>query len=347
MNTVSMLASQLADILGGSLIGDDRQVLSVAPLDTAKVSDLSFLSNARYHKQLLSSNAGVILVRPDQVLDVRHSAIIVEDPYLAFAYATQVFDKRKTVSPGVDLNACVDPSSSISPSAKVCAGAVIEAEVVIEDRAYIGPNSVVGKGSKVGSDSRIEANVTLYSDVTIGQRCLIHSGAVLGADGFGFAKERDSWVKIAQLGGVVIGDDVEVGAGTTIDRGALNNTIIGDGVKLDNQIQIAHNVEIGQSTAIAGCTAIAGSTRIGSHCTIAGMSGITGHLEIADKTHITAMTLVSRSISQPGAYSSGTGVEPHAQWKRNVVRFRQLDKLSQRVRHLEECVKTLSKEGKD
>ena len=347
MSAFKVLASQIADLVGGSLVGDDREVIGVAPLDTATPSHLSFLSNQRYQKMLSTSDAGVVIVSQNQTDNVRHSAIVVKDPYLAFAKATHLFDWRPSVSPLISSAALVDTTATISPSAQVCAGVVIEAGVSVGERAYIGPNTVIGRGSSVGSDTRVEANVTLYSNVSVGVRCLIHSGAVLGADGFGFAHNGEDWVKIVQLGGVVIGNDVEIGAGTTIDRGALNDTIVADGVKLDNQIQIAHNVEIGKSTAIAGCTAIAGSTRIGSHCTIAGMSGVTGHLDIADRTHITAMSLVSRSIKEAGAYSSGTGIEPHAQWKRNVVRFRQLDTLSQRVRHLEECVKTLSEEGKE
>jgi UDP-3-O-[3-hydroxymyristoyl] glucosamine N-acyltransferase len=194
---------------------------------------------------------------------------------------------------------------------------------------------VVGARSNVGDHTSLAANVTLYHDVEVGVCCIIHGGAVIGADGFGFAKDGFGWVKIAQLGGVTIGDHVEVGAGTTIDRGALDNTLIGYGVKLDNQVQIAHNVELGDYTAIAGCTAIAGSTKLGKHCAIAGACGITGHLTLADGVHVTAMSLVTHSISEPGAYSSGTGLDKNQKWRRNATRFKQLDQMAKRLKQLE------------
>ncbi|MEY3038436.1 MAG: hypothetical protein RL143_1003 [Pseudomonadota bacterium] len=340
-------ASEIANLVGGALVGADLSVTGVSTLAAGTADQISFLSNSKYQSQLASSQAGVVLVAEEFASLVPNSAIVVANPYLAFAQVTQLFDWRAEVQGFQSAQASIHPEAQVSQTAHVSAGAVIESGAVVAEGAYIGPNTVVGCGSLVGAQSRLEANVSIYPGVEIGQRCLIHSGAVIGADGFGFAHDGKGWVKIAQLGGVTIGDDVEVGAGTTIDRGALENTFIANGVKLDNQIQIAHNVQIGESTAIAGCTAIAGSTRIGSHCTIAGMSGVTGHLEIADKTHITAMTLVSRSIKEPGAYSSGTGLEPHAQWKRNVVRFRQLDQLSQRVKQLELLVQQLASEGKD
>ena len=347
MTNKQINASEIANLVGGTLVGEDLSVSGVSTLAAGSPNQISFLSNSKYQSQLSSSQAGVVLVSDEFASLVPHSAIVVANPYLAFAQVTQLFDWRVEVQGFQSDRASIHPEAQVSPAAYVSAGAVIEAGAVVSEGAYIGPNSVVGCGSVVGEQSRLEANVSIYPGVEIGQRCLIHSGAVIGADGFGFAHDGKGWVKIAQLGGVTIGDDVEVGAGTTIDRGALENTHIANGVKLDNQIQIAHNVQIGESTAIAGCTAIAGSTRIGSHCTIAGMSGVTGHLEIADKTHITAMTLVSRPIKEPGAYSSGTGLEPHAQWKRNVVRFRQLDQLSQRVKQLELLVQQLASEGKD
>lgn len=340
-------ASEIADLVGGTLVGEDLSVSGVATLASGSANHISFLSNSKYQSQLASSKAGVVLVAKEFEHLVPHSAIVVANPYLAFAKVTQLFDWRDEVRGSQSERATIAPDAQVSETAYIASGAVIEAGAVVADFAYVGPNTVVGCGSVIGAQSRLEANVSIYPSVVIGQRCLIHSGAVIGADGFGFAHDGKGWVKIAQLGGVTIGDDVEIGAGTTIDRGALEDTQIANGVKLDNQIQIAHNVHIGESTAIAGCTAIAGSTRIGSHCTIAGMSGVTGHLEIADKTHITAMTLVSRSIKEPGAYSSGTGLEPHAQWKRNVVRFRQLDQLSQRVKQLELLVQQLATEGKD
>lgn len=342
--------SSLAERVGGRVQGDpDTLIHSLATLHSAGPGQLSFFANARYLAQLKSSRAEAVLVQEAHLADVPGHAIVVADPYLAFARLSALFDWRQPVVGAIADSARVAASASVDPSARIEAGAVIGEEVQIGARVSIGANTVVGAGCRIGADSRLEANVTLYPDVSLGERVLVHSGAVLGADGFGFAHDAGSgeWVKICQLGGVVIEDDVEIGAGTTIDRGALEATHIERGVKLDNQIQVAHNVRIGAYTAIAGCTAIAGSTKIGRHCTIAGMSGITGHLEIADGTHITAMSLVSRSISRPGAYSSGTGLEPHRQWKRNVVRFRQLDELARRVRKLEQALEHISTEGQD
>lgn len=341
----SFKASNLAERVNGKLVGEDVLITGIASLANASVDQLSFLSNTRYRSSLSASTAGAVLVTVKDQDAVCSSAIVVEDPYLAYAELSSLFETVDQCPVGIDLTASVSPDAVLDSSVRVAPGAVIAAGAHIGARVSIGANSVVGANAKIGSDSRLESNVTLYPGVSIGQRCLIHSGAVIGADGFGFAPNNGRWQKIAQLGSVIIEDDVEVGACTTIDRGALDDTRIERGVKLDNQIQIAHNVVIGENTAIAGGCAIAGSTKVGKRCTIAGMSGITGHLEIADGTHITAMTLVSKSITKPGAYSSGTAVEPHQQWKRNAVRFRQLDELTQRVKELEKLVYQLSLEG--
>ena len=346
---VYSLAS-LAERVQGRVSGDPEvRIHSLATLQTAGPGQLSFFANGRYLSQLKRSQAAAVLVNETHLQEVPGNALVVPDPYLAFARLSHLFDWRQPVSGGIAPGATLATSARVDPSARIDSGAVIGEDVRIGAGVCIGANTVVGDRCVIDAHSRLEANVTLYPDVHIGKRVLIHSGAVLGADGFGFAHDNDSgeWVKICQLGGVVIEDDVEIGAGTTIDRGALEATRIERGVKLDNQIQVAHNVHVGAHTAIAGCTAIAGSTRIGRHCTIAGMSGITGHLEIADGTHITAMSLVSRSLSRPGAYSSGTGLEPHQQWKRNVVRFRQLDELARRVRKLEKTLEHISTEGQD
>lgn len=341
------LADLAARVSGRFLGAPDRVIGSLATLQTAGPGQLSFFANGRYLKQLRESKAEAILVSEEHQAEVPDRALVVADPYLAFARLTSLFDWRPPVIPGIHPTARIADSASVSPTAEIGAGVVIGGGAVVSEGVYIGANTVVGQDSIIGADSRLEANVTLYPGVGIGRRVLIHSGAVLGADGFGFARDGARWVKICQLGGVVIGDDVEIGANTTIDRGALEDTRIERGVKLDNQIQIAHNVQIGEDSAIAGCTAIAGSTKIGRQCTVAGMSGVTGHLEITDGTHITAMSLVSRSITRPGAYSSGTGLEPHQQWKRNVVRFRQLDELARRVKKLEQAIEHISTEGQE
>jgi UDP-3-O-[3-hydroxymyristoyl] glucosamine N-acyltransferase len=259
---------------------------------------------------------------------------LLDNPYLGYAKLSQEFAPTPDFS-GIDKSAKVHPTATIGSAVNLAAGTVIGPYVTLGDAVSIGPNSVVGAHSSIGKRTNISANVTLYHGVEVGAFCIIHSGAVIGADGFGFAKDGPDWVKIAQLGGVTIGDHVEVGAGTSIDRGALDNTIIGYGVKLDNQVQIAHNVELGDYTAIAGCTAIAGSTKLGKHCTIAGACGITGHLTLVDGVHVTAMSLVTHSISEPGAYSSGTGLDKNQKWRRNATRFKQLDQMAKRLKQLE------------
>ncbi|KDE40488.1 UDP-3-O-[3-hydroxymyristoyl] glucosamine N-acyltransferase [Nitrincola lacisaponensis] len=330
------ILNELVERVGGQLIGDGTRIIrSLATLEDAGPEQLSFFANPRYLKQLRASRAGAVLVQEKMSGDVSGAAILVADPYLAYAQLSQLFDWRAGPVPGIHASAVVHPSAQVHPTAEIAAQVVIGERAIIEADTYIGPNTVIGRDCRIGEASRLEASVVLYPDVWLGERVIVHSGSVLGADGFGFARHQQRWVKIYQSGGVRIGDDVEIGAGVTIDRGALSPTRIERGVKLDNQIQIAHNVVIGEDSAIAGCTGIAGSTRIGKRCTLAGMVGVTGHLQIADDTHITAMSLVSKSINTPGAYSSGTGLEPHQQWKRNVVRFRQLDELAKRVRSIE------------
>jgi len=342
--------SQIAIFLEGEIFGDvNARVKRLSPLDQAIEGDISFCAQAKFISGLSASKASVVLVKKQHQQQVTTTAIVVNDPYLAFAQLSQWFDWRAPVVSGQAANVCVSKSAKISATAQICHGAVIGDHVIIQDACYIGPNTVLGNDCIVGANSRLEANVTLYQDVHVGENCILHSGAVIGADGFGFAKKNQGWQKIYQLAGVRIGSDVEIGACTTIDRGALSHTVIGNGVKLDNQVQIAHNVVLGDYTAIAGCTAIAGSTSIGDNCTIAGMSGVTGHLDIAAGTHITAMSLVSRSIKEAGVYSSGTGVEKHQSWKKNVVRFRSLDAMARRIKILEKEMQqhtTIMEQGK-
>lgn len=329
---------ELADHVNGQFEGDGSLMIrSLAALDAAKHDQLAFLANPKYLKQLKSSSAGAVLVKPELADQVSGIALVVQDPYLAYATLSKLFDWRRPLQPRIDTTAVIASSASVDSNAEISAHVVIGEHAHIAAGVFIGANSVIGDHCVIGADSRIESGVNIYPDVHLGNRVIVHSGTVIGADGFGFAPYQKRWVKIYQSGGVRIADDVEVGAGVTIDRGALSPTVIEKGVKLDNQIQVAHNVVIGEDTAIAGCTGIAGSSKIGKRCTIAGMVGITGHLEIADNTHITAMSLVSKSITQAGAYSSGTGLEPHQQWKRNVVRFRQLDELAKRVKLLEQA----------
>jgi UDP-3-O-[3-hydroxymyristoyl] glucosamine N-acyltransferase len=335
--------TQIAEFLDASVDGDaSLNIVKLAPLDSAGSGNITFCAHAKFLEQLKSSQASAVLVTKEQSQFVKNTGIIVDNPYLAFAKISEWFDWRSPLVKGRAKNTSIASSAQVSSSAQICSGVVIGENSRIAEHCYIGANTVIADNCSIASDTRIEANVSIYDNVHIGQRCIVHSGAVIGADGFGFAKGNQGWQKIYQLGGVQIGSDVEIGAGTTVDRGAIADTIIGDGVKLDNQVQIAHNVHLGDHTAIAGCSAIAGSTRIGENCTIAGLSGVTGHLEIAANTHVTAMSLVSHSIKEAGVYSSGTGIEKHHSWKRNVVRFRALDTLVKRVKSLENEMQKLS-----
>ena len=344
MNGTTYTAADLAELVQGELVGDDCTIHGISTLGQAVSTQISFLANSRYTRELETTKAGVVLIKSEHLAKASGAAIVVNDPYLAYAKVSQLFASKGPAA-GISPAASVHPSALVPTSCYIAPGAVIETGVRLGENVVVGSNCVIESGAVVGNNTRLSANVSIGAGVTLGARCIIHSGAVIGADGFGFAPSSAGWVKIAQLGSVCIGDDVEIGACTTIDRGALSDTWIGDGVKLDNQIQIAHNVTIGDHTAIAGGCAIAGSTRIGKRCTIAGMSGITGHLEIADGTHITAMSLVTKSIREAGAYSSGTAIEPHQQWKRNAVRFRQLDEMHKRISELEELVKELCAKG--
>lgn len=326
--------------LGGELAGDPGvEIDRLAPLEGATPSTLAFLANPKYRDQLAGSAAGCVVVAPAEAeaARARGAAIITPDPYLYFARLTQWWAEgvRPPALPGVHPTAVVEPGARIDPSASVGALAFVGADAMVEAHAVIGPQAHVGRGARVGPASRLGARAVLGDACTLGARCIVHSGAVIGADGFGFAPHQGRWEKIEQLGAVRIGDDVEIGANTCIDRGALDDTVIEEGVKLDNLIQVGHNVHIGAHTAVAGCVAIAGSARIGRHCTIAGASSIVGHIEIADRVHISACTLVSRSIRQPGHYSGAFPMDDNAAWEKNAATLRNLHALRERVRALE------------
>jgi len=325
----------IANIIGAKLEGDvDYVITGLATLAGALPNQVSFLANMKYANQLDMTQAGAVILNADQAKFFNGHCLVLDNPYLGYAKLSQEFSPAPSFS-GIDGSVKIHASATIGDAVNLAAGVVIGAHVTLGNAVSIGPNSVIGAHCSIGSGTTIAANVSLYHGVEVGAFCIIHSGAVIGADGFGFAKDGPDWVKIAQLGGVIIGDHVEIGAGTSIDRGALDNTIIGYGVKLDNQVQIAHNVELGDYTAIAGCTAIAGSTKLGKHCTIAGACGITGHLTLADGVHVTAMSLVTHSIAEAGAYSSGTGLDKNQQWRRNATRFKQLDQMAKRLKQLE------------
>lgn len=336
----NLTLAQLAQQLGADLRLAEGASAELLPsglntLQDASPTEVSFLASANYRRFLAETRACAVLVTEDMADACPVSALVVANPYHAFARATAIYDRTPTPAAGVHPAASVHPEAEVDPTASVAAGAVVEAYAQIGAGAVVGPNSVVGEGSVIGARTRLHGNVTVYHGCAIGSDCIIHSHAVIGADGFGFAPSGGQWTKIHQLGGVEIGDEVEIGACTCIDRGALGNTVIGRGVKIDNQVQIAHNVQIGDYSAIAACSAVAGSATIGKHCTIAGGAGVVGHVTVADKTHVTAMTLVTKSIDKAGSYSSGTPFSDSRSWRRSAVRFAQLDEMARRLRDLE------------
>ena len=301
------------------------RVSRVATLARADSGCLSFLANPRYRKQMESTHAAAVVVAPSDAAACPVAALIHPNPYLAYARIADVLHPRAPAAAGIHSTAVVSAAARIAASASVGPLAVIEDGADIGERAVVGPGCVVQSGAAVGADSRLVSRVTLYPGVRIGRRCLVHAGAVIGADGFGFAPDAGSWVKVPQVGGVQIGDDVEIGANTTIDRGAIEDTVVENGVKLDNQIQVGHNVTIGAHTAVAGCVGISGSTTIGRRCMIGGGVGIAGHLTIADDVVVTGCSLVSASIRQAGSYSSGMPTVETRLWRRMVAHLRRLD----------------------
>lgn len=337
-------AVSLGDIvaaLGGELEGPSSlRIARIAPLEAATPDAISFLANPRYRQQLAGSGAGCVIVSPtvrDEAA-ARGAVIVTADPYLYFARLTQWWAARTrpAAAAGVHPSAIVEAGARLGAGASIGPLAVVEAGASIGDGVVVGAQCFVGRNARLGAGTRLHPRVTLGFDCTIGARGIVHSGVVIGADGFGFAPTKDQgYVKIEQLGAVRIGDDVEIGANTCIDRGALGDTVIEDGVKLDNLIQIAHNVHIGRGSAMAGCSAVAGSTRIGARCTIGGGAGILGHLTIADDVHISAQSTVSRSISQPGTYTGFFPLDDNRSWEKNAVTLRQLHALRERIRALE------------
>ena len=336
MDSSTHTAAALAERFGLVLRGDGAtEVDAVATLAGAGPRQLSFLSNPRYRSQLAGSAAGVVVVREDDAEGLDRTLLVARDPYVAFAKIAALFDPAPVADPGVHPSAVVDASAEIDPAAEIGALAVIGPRTRVAAGAIIGPGCVIGEDCTIGAGSRLVARVTLVRRVRLGERVLIHPGAVLGADGFGLAMDAGRWIKVPQQGGVSIGDDCEIGANTTIDRGAIDDTVLEDNVRLDNLIQIAHNVHIGAHTAMAGCVGIAGSTRIGRYCMFAGQAGAAGHLEICDHVTVMAQSMVSHSITEPGEYASGIPATPARDWRRNAVRIRQLDTLARRISALE------------
>ncbi len=327
---MALRLGQIIESLGGRLLGDPQHLIQkLAPLDTAQADALSFLSHPKYQSQLATTQAGCVIVSPAvaEATQVGRALIVTDNPYHYFARLTQLWRQhtRSNDEPLVHASAVIHPTAQIAPSAR------------------IGPLCVIERGAHVGANTWLKSNVTLGEYCRIGERCIVHAGVVIGADGFGFAQFEGRWEKIEQLGAVRVGNDVEIGANTCIDRGALDDTVIEDGVKLDNLVQIGHNVHVGAHTAMAGCAGVAGSARIGANCTVGGGAVVLGHLQLADGVHISAASVVMRSIRQPGQYSGVFPIDDNASWEKNAATLRQLHRLRDRIKSLESAMESQKK----
>jgi len=335
--------NSIAEMLNARLMGDcTDKILSIATLENANRGQISFLSNIKYRKYLSETNASAVIVTEDVLPFVAPgvAALVVTDPYIAFAKIAQVLDNTPNAAVNIHPTAVIDPLAKVAADVSVGANAVIAAGATLASGVQIGAGCFIGQDVKIASNTKIWPNVTIYHRVEIGEDCIIHSGAVIGADGFGFANEKGNWLKIPQVGSVVIGNQCEIGANTTIDRGAIENTLIGNNVIIDNLCQIAHNVNIGDHTAIAGATVVAGSTSIGRYCIIGGAAVINGHITICDGAHVSGMAMVMKPISEKGVYSSGIPAVANREWRKNTAKLRQIDQLYQRVKTLESQFKT-------
>ena len=344
MPDVSYTLAEIVERLGGEVQGDaSTRVSQIATLSSAQPYQISFLANLKYRSQLAESAAGAFIIGRDAAETTTKPCIIADNPYTYFARVSALFNPPHAAVPGVHSSAVVHPEAFIAADASIGANVVVEQGAKIGAGSIVGAGSVVGRDCIIGSACLLYANVSLYHGSVIGDRVILHSGCVIGSDGFGLAPDDGRWLKIPQIGRVIIGDDVEIGANTTVDRGALDDTVIEEGVKLDNQIQIAHNVRIGAHTAIAACTGIAGSAKIGAHCTIGGAAMIFGHIEIADRVNISTNTLITKSVTQAGTYTSGLPFSEHGEWLKNAVQMRHLDGMAKRIRALEKKLVELEK----
>lgn len=332
------LLKDLANQVGGSFQGDADLVISgIAPFESAKNNQITFISNPKYRKALKSCQAGVIIVSVTDVkfCDESQNLIIVDDPYVAYALVAQYMDNTPKAAQSIAESAIISPKAKLGNNVAIGANAVIEDNVELGDDVIIGAGCFVGKNTKIGSGTQLWANVTIYHNIQIGEKCLIQSSTVIGSDGFGYANHKGQWIKIPQTGGVIIGNNVEIGACTCIDRGALESTIIEDNVIIDNLCQIAHNVHIGTGTAIAGGAILAGSLKIGRYCLIGGASTINGHIEICDGVTITGMSMIMKPITEKGVYSSGIPAQPNKAWRKTASLTMNIDEINKRVKILE------------
>lgn len=335
----------LATALELELQGDPERVIQrLASLESATPEDLSFVSEKKHLSKLSGSRAGAVILHPDWAASWSGCALLSDTPYITFARATRIFDNHPQASGQIHQRASVADSARIGADVSIDTGACVEADVVLGDRVWIGAGAYVGHGTHIGADTVIKPNAVICHEVRIGARCTIHPNTTIGADGFGFAPSAEGWVKIEQLASVIIGDDVEIGSNSAVDRGALEDTIVEDGAIIDNMVQIGHGVRVGSRTAIASQAGISGSTQIGARCVIAGQVGMAGHLTIADDVHIGGQGRVASSVTEPGHYSSGTPIQPLRAWLRSASRFTQLDQMARRLSELEKAVGLEQKE---
>ncbi len=342
-----MMAYSLGEIVerfGGELVGDAGiRVGQVAPLAIAQTGHISFLANPKYRRQLLDTKAGAVILGIAERDSTALPRILSDNPYAYFAKVSALLNPPHVEQPGIHPTAAIDATAVISDSASIGAFTFVGKGARVGEHAVVGAGCHLGDGVEIGGDSLLYPQVVVYHGCIIGKRVILHSGAVVGADGFGLANENGRWLKVPQIGRVIIGDDVEIGANTTVDRGALDDTVIEDGVKLDNQIQIAHNVHVGAHTAMAGCVGVAGSARIGRHCTVGGGAVILGHLEIADRVHVSAGTLITKSIHKSGEYTSVMPFSAHQDWLKNAAHLRHLDKMAEKLVDLERKIDELER----
>ncbi|KFX00210.1 UDP-3-O-(3-hydroxymyristoyl)glucosamine N-acyltransferase [Pectobacterium actinidiae] len=335
----SIRLDALAQQLDAQLHGDgDIVITGVASMHSAKTGQITFLSDSRYREQLAGTQASVVVLTEADLPYCQVAALVVKNPYLTYARMAQLLDTTPQPATDIAPSAVIAPDATLGQNVSVGANAVIESGALLGDGVVIGPGCFIGKDARIGAGTRLWANVTIYHRVELGEHCLIQSGTVIGSDGFGYANDRGNWVKIPQLGTVRIGDRVEIGASTTIDRGALDDTVIGNGVIIDNQCQIAHNVVIGDNTAVAGGVIMAGSLKIGRYCMIGGASVINGHMEICDKVTVTGMGMVMRPITEPGVYSSGIPLQPNKVWRKTAALVMNIDEISKRLKAVERKV---------
>ena len=344
----SYILAEVAKHIGAELVIKDAadsatgetEITSLATLANASTSQVAFLANSKYITQLATTQASAVILAPQALADCPVTALVMDNPYMGYALLANLLDTTPKAANNIHESAVIAEGVTLGKSVSIGANSVIEAGVELGDNVTIGAGCFIGKGACIGENTQLWSNVSIYHKVSIGQNCLIQANTVIGSDGFGYAPvdKAQKWLKIPQLGSVVIGDNVEIGASTTIDRGALEDTIIKDGVILDNQIQIAHNVVIGENTAMAACSVIAGSSNIGKNCTIAGLVGINGHINVTDNCVFTGMAMVTKNINEPGVYSSGMPAEPNSKWHKTNARVKRLESLTKRVKELEKLL---------